>query len=220
MSDVTLFEAMRTTRTVRRLRPDPIPDDVLRRVLEAATHAPSGGNRQPWRFVVVRDAETKRRLADLYRPLWQTFSQAYVAQLGSLPAEKRRSHDRMLSSANHLADNFHDAPVILVVCVHMPELAITDLGLDRPPIVGGASIYPAVQNLILACRAVGLGAALTTLLCREEPAVRQLLGIPDGWATAAHLALGFPSGKGHGPVRRKPVERVTFLDRWDQPLFK
>ena len=85
MSDVTLFEAMRTTRTVRRLRPDPIPDDVLRRVLEAATHAPSGGNRQPWRFVVVRDAETKRRLADLYRPLWQTFSQAYVAQLNAAP---------------------------------------------------------------------------------------------------------------------------------------
>ena len=80
MSDVTLFEAMRTTRTVRRLRPDPIPDDVLRRVLEAATHAPSGGNRQPWRFVVVRDAETKRRLADLYRPLWQTFSQALLTQ--------------------------------------------------------------------------------------------------------------------------------------------
>jgi nitroreductase len=220
MSDIALFEALRTTRTVRRLKPDPVPDALLRQVLEAATMAPSGGNRQPWRFLVVRDAAVKQRLADLYRPLWETFSQAYVAALGNVPADKRKSHDVMLSAANHLAAHFHEAPIILVVCVHMPELAITDLGLDRPPIVGGASIYPAVQNLILACRAVGLGAALTTLLCREEPKVRELLGIPDGWATAAHLAIGFPTGKGHGPLTRKPVERVAFLDRWDQPLFK
>lgn len=220
MSDIALFEALRTTRTVRRLRPDPVPDALLHQVLTAATQAPSGGNRQPWRFLVVRDADTKRRLADLYRPLWQTFSQAYLAQLANLPADKRGSHDRMLASANHLAEHFHEAPILLIVCVHMPELAITDLGLDRPPIVGGASIYPAVQNFILACRAVGLGAALTTLLCREESAVRSLLGIPDGWATAAHIAVGFPAGKGHGPVKRKPVERVAFLDRWDQPLFK
>ncbi|HEV7735548.1 MAG TPA: nitroreductase family protein [Candidatus Binatia bacterium] len=220
MSDISLFEAMRTCRTVRRLRPDPVPDALLHQVLTAATWAPSGGNRQAWRFLVVRDAETKQALADLYRPLWHTFSQAYVSQLDGLPPERRATHDRMLSAATHLADHFHEAPVLLVVCVHMPELAITDLGLDRPPIVGGASIYPAIQNLQLACRGVGLGAALTTLLCREEPAVRALLGIPDGWATAAHLAVGFPSGKGHGPLQRKPVERVAYLDRWDVPLFK
>lgn len=220
MSDIGLFEAIRTTRTVRRLKPDPVPDALLRQVLEAATMAPSGGNRQAWRFLVVRDAAVKKRLADLYRPLWETFSQAYVAQLAGLPPEKRKSHDVMLASANHLAAHFHEAPILLVVCVHMPELAITDLGLDRPPIVGGASIYPAVQNLILACRGVGLGAALTTLLCHEEPAVRALLGIPEGWATAAHIAIGFPTGKGHGPLTRKPVERVAYLDRWDQPLFK
>jgi nitroreductase len=219
-ADVPLLEGIRTTRAVRRLRSEPVPAALIRTVCEAGTFAPSGGNRQPWRFLVVRDADTKRRLADLYRPLWETFSQAYVAQLSGLPAEKRKSHDGMLSAANHLAAHFHEAPIILVVCVHMPELAITDLGLDRPPIVGGASIYPAVQNLNLACRAVGLGSALTTLLCREEPAVRSLLGIPDGWATAAHIAIGFPAGKGHGPLTRKPVERVAYLDRWDQPLFK
>ena len=219
MAEISLFEALRTCRTVRRLRPDPVPDELLRKILTAATWAPSGGNRQPWRFLVVRDAERKRQLRELYLPLWRTFSQAYTAHLSGLPAEARARQERMVGSADHLAEHFHEAPVIVVVCVHIPELAITDAGLDRPSVVGGASIYPAVQNLILACRALGLGAALTTLLCQKEPEVRALLDIPVGWATCAHLALGFPEGAGHGPVRRKPVERVAFLDRWEQPLF-
>lgn len=220
MADIELFEAMRTCRTVRRLRPDPIPDDLLRRVLTAATWAPSGGNRQPWRFVVVRDAGLKRGLKDLYLPLWQRFSQAYAQQMLSAAPEVQARNQRMLRSADHLAEHFDEAPVIVVVCVHMPELAITDAGLDRPPVVGGASIYPAVQNLMLACRGVGLGAALTTLLCMKEPEVSALLGIPPGWATCAHLPIGFPSGKGHGPTARKPVARVAYLDRWEQPLFR
>jgi len=192
MAEISLFEALRTCRTVRRLRPDPVPDELLRKILTAATWAPSGGNRQPWRFLVVRDAERKRQLRELYLPLWRTFSQAYTAHLSGLPAEARARQERMVGSADHLAEHFHEAPVIVVVCVHIPELA---------------------------CRAVGLGAALTTLLCQKEPEVRALLDIPVGWATCAHLALGFPEGAGHGPVRRKPVERVAFLDRWEQPLF-
>jgi len=219
MADMDLFEALRTTRTVRRLRPDPVPDDLLRKVLTAATWAPSGGNRQPWRFLVVRDAERRRRLRELYLPLWRTFSGAYTARLSALPPEARAREERMVRSADHLAEHLHEVPVIVVVCVHLPELAITDAALDRPSVVGGASIYPAVQNLILACRAVGLGAALTTLLCLKEPEVSALLEIPSDWATCAHLAIGFPERAGHGPVRRKPVERVAFLDRWGQPLF-
>jgi nitroreductase len=219
MPDIDLFEAMRTCRTVRRLRPDPVPDDLLRKVLSAATWAPSGGNRQPWRFLVVRDAALKRSLGELYLPIWRSFSQVYVARLDALPAESRGREERMVRSADHLAEHFHEAPVIVVVCVRIADLAITDAQLDRPAVVGGASIYPAVQNLILAGRAVGLGAALTTLLCLKEPEVRALLGIPDGWATCAHLPMGFPEGKGHGPVRRKPVESVAFADRWGQPLF-
>lgn len=214
-----VLEAMRTCRTVRRLRPDPLPDELLRKVLTAATWAPSGGNRQPWRFVVVRDAELKRRLAALYLPIWRAFSGAYVARLAALPPDSRARQERMLRSADHLAEHFGEAPVIVVVCVSIDDLAITDAGLDRPSVVGGASIYPAVQNLILACRALGLGAALTTLLCQEEREVRELLAIPSGWATCAHLPIGFPEGRGHGPVERRPVERVAFLDRWEQPLF-
>jgi nitroreductase len=224
MHDIDLFEAMRTCRTVRRLRPDPVPDELLRKVLTAATWAPSGGNRQPWRFLIVRDPQLKRSLGELYLPVWRSFSQVYAAHLATLSPESRVRQERMIRSADHLAEHFHEVPVIVVVCVHIPDLAITDAGLDRPSVVGGASIYPAVQNLILACRAVGLGAALTTLLCHKEPEVRALLGIPEGWATCAHLPLGYPAGKahgagGHGPVHRKPVERVTFLDRWDRPLF-
>jgi nitroreductase len=219
MGDVELFEAMRTCRTVRRLRPDPVPEELLHRVLTAATWAPSGGNRQPWRFLVVRDAELKRRLQGLYQPLWQSFSAAYAARMLALAPESRGRIERMLRAADHLADHLHEAPVIVIVCVHLPDLAITDAGLDRPPVVGGASIYPAVQNLLLACRGVGLGAALTTLLCQKEPEVQALLGIPKKWATCAHLALGYPEGKGHGPLARKPASAIAYLDRWEQPLF-
>lgn len=219
MAAIDLFEAMRTCRTVRRLRPDPVPEELLRQVLTAATWAPSGGNRQPWRFLVVRDVELKRRLGELYLPLWRTFSAAYASRVAAASPPSRARLERMVQAADHLAEHFHEAPVILVVCVHIPDLAITDAGRDRPPIVGGASIYPAVQNLILACRAVGLGAALTTLLCLKEPEVRALLSIPADWAPCAHLPVGYPATPGHGPVRRKPVESVAFLDRWDHPLF-
>src|SRR5213594_2204446 len=114
MAEISLFEALRTCRTVRRLRPDPVPDELLRKVLTAATWAPSGGNRQPWRFLVVRDAERKRQLRDLYLPLWRTFSQAYTARLaGARSPESRARQERMLRSADHLAEHFHEAPVIV-----------------------------------------------------------------------------------------------------------
>jgi nitroreductase len=219
MSDIALLEAMRTCRTVRRLRPDPIPEALLCQVLTAATWAPSGGNRQPWRFLVVRDAERKRALRDLYLPIWQSFSAAYGARMTARAPEAHARITRMMAAADHLAEHLDRAPVIVVFCVHLPDLAITDAGLDRPSVVGGASIYPAVQNLLLACRAVGLGGALTTLLCQKEPEVRALLGIPENWATCAHVPIGYPEGKGHGPLARMPVERVAFLDHWDRPLF-
>jgi nitroreductase len=127
--------------------------------------------------------------------------------------------ERTYATARHLAEHIDEAPAIVVVCVHIPDLAITDAKLGRPSVVGGGSIYPAVQNLLLACRAFGLGATLTTLLCLEEPKVRERLAIPENWATAAYVPIGYPEGRGHGPLTRKPVEKVAFLDRWDRPLF-
>ncbi|MDX2167378.1 MAG: nitroreductase family protein [Deltaproteobacteria bacterium] len=213
-----LYEALRTTRAVRRLRPDPIPDAVLHRVLQAATFAPSGGNRQPWRIIVVRNAETKRALRDLYQGPWASYAARQRAQLATLPEARRDKGERGLAAGDYLAAHLHDAAVIAVVCFNPELLAITDAHLPRPSIVGGASVYPAVQNLLLACRAEGLGCVLTTLLCVVEPAVRRVLDIPEPWATAACVPIGYPIGGGHGPLSRKPVEAMVFGERWGAPL--
>lgn len=216
MAEIGLYEAMRTTRAVRRLRPDPIPDEVLRRVLEAATWAPSGGNAQPWRIVVVRDTAAKRRLRDLYLPEWQRFSQGYAASFASLALEARAKQERGLRAATHLAESFHLAPAILIFCFDPRRMAITDAGLGRPSVVGGASLYPAVENALLACRAEGLGCTLTTLLCYREAEVKELLEIPAEWGIGAAVPIGYPESRGHGPVHRRGVEQMAYAERWGQ----
>jgi len=214
-----LYEAMATCRAVRRHRPDPIPDDVLRRVLEAAIWAPTGGNAQPWRIVAVRDAAKRRALRDLYVPLWQEYEKEYMRASAGLTGDAAGKRDRMLGAATHLAEHLDVSPVLVVFCFDVRRMAITDDGLGRPSVVGGASIYPAVQNLLLACRAEGLGCVLTTLLCKAEPQVRALLEIPQPWATAAFVPIGWPASKGHGPLTRRPVERMAFGDRFGAELF-
>jgi nitroreductase len=219
MAEIALYEAMQTTRAVRRLRPDPVPDAVLRRVIEAATWAPSGGNRQPWRIIAVRDAEKKRRMRDLYLGPWERYARAQRRQLERLSPESRARGERSLRAADYLAEHFDRPPVVLVVCFNPELLMITDSSLGRPSVVGGASVYPAVQNLLLACRAEGLGCVLTTLLCMSEPEIRTLLEIPEPWGTCAFVPIGYPVGTGHGALVRKPVDDMAFLDRWDAPLF-
>lgn len=214
-----LYDAMSTTRAVRRLRPDPIADDVLRRVLTAANWAPTGGNVQPWRVIAVRDPEKRQALQKLYIGPWEAYAKGHRAQLANAPAEVRDTQERMLKAADHLARNLHLAPVILVFCFNPKLMAITDAQLDRPSIVGGASLYPAVQNALLACRVEGLGCTLTTLLCAQEPAVKDLLAIPADWGTGAFLPIGYPVGKGHGPLTRRPIEKMAFRDTWGTSLF-
>jgi nitroreductase len=214
-----LYEAMSTCRAVRRHKPDPIPDDVLRRVLEAATWGPTGGNAQPWRIVVVRDAAKRRALRDLYLPLWQEYSKEYMEASKGLTGDAAAKRDRMLGAATHLAEHLEVSPAIAVFVFDVRRMAITDDGLGRPSVVGGASIYPAVQNLLLACRNEGLGCVLTTLLCKAEPQVLSLLEIPKPWATAAFVPIGWPASKGHGPITRRPVENMAFGDRFGAALF-
>jgi nitroreductase len=205
-------ETIETTGTCRFFRTDPVPEDVLRRVLDAARFAPTGGNRQGVRFVVVRDAAKKKALRDLYLPLWEQYAGRATARPGApLP--------KMLANADHMARHLDEAPVLLVVCAQVADLMATDRHLDRVSVVAGASVYPSVQNLLLAARTEGLGTALTTLLCAVEPKVKELLAIPDGVLTGALIPLGYP-GKGFPKkLSRRPVEEIAFADTYGAKLF-
>ena len=209
-----LYDTMSTLRAVRKLRPDPIPDDVLERVLQAACWAPTGGNTQPWRVVVALEPETKRKLQDVYEPEWARYSTGFLDRLATLPAEEFAKWERVSAAGDHLAEHLAEAPAILVFCANPAMIAITDAKLDRISMVGGGSVYPAVQNAMLACVEEGLGCTLTTLHCLREDEVKTALGIPDDWATVAMVPIGYPVGKGHGPITRQPPAKLAYRDRF------
>lgn len=212
-----LYETMSTLRAVRRLRSDPIPDDVLERVLQAACWAPTGGNQQPWRVVVVTDPDRKRALQDIYAPEWDTYRTNFLERIKDVPADDFAKWSRIADAGDHLAEHLHDAPAILVFCADPRRMAITDADLDRVSMVGGGSVYPAVQNAMLACVAEGLGCTLTTLHCIREPEVVAALDVPDGWATVAMVPIGYPVGRGHGPITRRPPSKMAFRDTFGTP---
>ncbi len=219
MSEMGIYETMRTLRAVRRLRPDPIPVDVLHRVLEAATWAPTGGNVQPWRIVAVKDRALKEPLGKLYAERWAAYSKQYRTGIpASASVDVRARAERTLDAGDYLANHFGETPVIAVFCFNPKNMAITDSKQDRVSVVGGGSVYTAVENLLLAARAEGLGCVLTTLLCECEPEVRKLLAIPDPWYTASAIPLGYPVGRGHGPLIRRPVEHLVYLDSWGKQI--
>jgi nitroreductase len=211
----SLYHLMSTQRAIRRLRPDLIPDDVLQRIMQAAAWAPSGGNQQPWRFVMVHDRAAKQRLGELYAHRWARFAELYRRRIADAPEEQKRKGERNIAAGDHLATHFGDCPVVAIACFNPDHMAITDARQDRVSVVGGGSVYPAVQNLMLACRAEGVGCVLTTLLCQDEPAVKKLLGVAAGWYTAAAVPLGYPVRGGYGPIARKPVSELFFRDRWE-----
>ncbi|HLB22211.1 MAG TPA: nitroreductase family protein [Solirubrobacteraceae bacterium] len=214
-----LYEAMRCAPTSRRFAEDPVAPEVLRRALDNARFAPSGGNRQGWRVVVVRDAERRRALRDLYVPSWDAYmEQTGGAQMLRSPDDFDAARVRMVRRADEYAQRLHEVPLHLVVCVRLEDLAVTDAKLPRQSIVGGASIYPFVQNLLLALRNEGLGAAMTTLLVPAEAAVKPLLGIPDDVALAAHIGVGQRADDWPQRLSRKPVEEFAFSERFGEPL--
>jgi len=195
-----VFEAISTTRAMRRLDPDlPVSDADLRTILEAAQKGPTGGNQQPTRWLVIRDAQTKQALQEIYRRCWAAQRASYTATPGKLAP-------RVMSSADHLAENLHLAPVLILAC------ADTGPEATRQP----ASVYPSVQNLCLAARGLGLGTTLTTVHLFEEAAVREVLDIPDHVTTYALIPVGYPLGR-WGVAKRRPLGEVSFLDRWGRP---
>ena len=213
---IDLYDAMSTLRAVRRLRADPIPDDVMERVLQAACWAPTGGNQQPWKVVVVTDSTVKAGLREIYRPEWQRYAKGFAARLEGQPDEVVEPWKRVIKAGDYLADHLHDAPAILMFCGNPAAMAITDAKLDRVSMVGGGSVYPAVQNAMLACVAEGLGCTLTTLHCLREAEVKSLLNVPDSWATLAMVPIGYPVGRGHGPITRKGADVMAARDTFDQ----
>jgi nitroreductase len=219
MSD--LYETMRNAPTTRRYRDRPVDAGAIRRVLENARFAPSGGNRQGWRLVLVDDPGLRRALRDLYLPGWR----AYLEQTGAAKAlaavaagELDERQITRLRSANDYAEHLDEVPLHIVVGVDLGALALVDRELDRPSIVGGASIYPFVQNVLLGLRAEGLGAAFTTLLTPAEPQVRELLDMPDEIAIVGHIGVGERADPWPKRLARNPVESFAFANRWGEPL--
>jgi nitroreductase len=197
--EIGLFEAMYSQRAIREFKPDPVPDELVRRLIEAATKAPSGSNRQDWRFLVIRDYETKRKIGEYYN---QARSSRYGAGAppSNVPARRRAASD-------YMAEHLQDVPVLILACIQHNG---GPTNMSR-----GGSIYPAVQNILLAARGLGLGSVITSLHKRYENEIKELLGIPEDVETAALLPIGFPAeGARYGPTRRAPVEEVTFYDRW------
>jgi len=214
---VELYEAIRNAPTTRRFSPERVPHGALRRVLENARFAPSGGNRQGWRVIAIERAETRRALRDLYLPHWRD----YMERTGggailAAPGASDPTRVRMLRRADEFAESLHEVPLHLLVCVRLTELAIVDTGLGRPSIVAGASIYPFVQNILLGLRAEGLGAALTTLLTPAEPEVKRLLAIPQDVALAAYVLVGRRAEPWPARLSRRPVEEFAFCERYGE----
>jgi nitroreductase len=216
---VELYEVMRCAPATRRFRADPVPREVLLRVLDAARFAPSGGNRQGWRLVAVEDPQTRRALRDLYLPHWRAYLESTgAARMLANPDDHDPARVRMLRRADAFAEQLHEVPLHLVVCVRIADLAITDSALDRPSIVGGASVYPFVQNILLGLRAEGLGASLTTLLVPAETEVKRLLAIPEELAVAAYVAVGHRADPWPAALTRRPVGEFAFAERYGEPL--
>jgi nitroreductase len=220
MAVMDLYDVMRTTFAVREYTDDPLPDDILERILDNARFAPSGGNRQGNRVIVVRDPQTREKLIDCTIP----GTQRYIAQLRNgegpwNPLQPCGVDAQTIASVEVPPQSpLRDAAVVLVVCVDLSVVAAFDQELDRVGLIAGASVYPFVWNILLAARNEGYGGALTTAAVAEEPRVKELLGVPDTYAIAALLPLGKPVRQ-LTKLNRKAVAEIATLERFEgQPL--
>lgn len=205
---VDLFEIMHSTRAMRRLKPDPVPDELIRKILEAGVCAPNGGNTQRWRFLVVRDSRIKQQVQVFYKRAFDEVIGPRYLNSAPPPGVTREAYQRQHAAVQYLTDHFHEAPVWIVACLEEGTAAATRWS--------GASIYPAVQNMLLAVRALGLGATLTTRHLLYEKETEAALGLPPGVHSYAILPIGYPMGK-FGLVGRGPLADVVYEDRWGRP---
>lgn len=211
MSEPGFFEILDNTRAIKRLKRDPVPLELILKVLDAGTKAPSGVNTQPWEFLVVRDSRTKKWIQERYLHFARQRFGALVDSLEGVDTP----YARMLRTVTHLAEHLHEVPVLLFVCGHRdwPAAVPVEKRVGKAPPPYG-SIYPCAQNVLLACRAVGLGASLATIHHMFEEELAEHLGVPDDVSLVALLPIGFPRGR-FGPVRRKPARDLTHFDRWN-----
>jgi len=225
-NNIRLFEAMYTARAMRWLKPDPIPAAILEQLLEAGIQAPNAGNRQNWLFMVIRDAEQRRRIGEIYRRVSLWVLQRYQHQ--SRPAfQSAGEYERMMQGGAHLYEHMGDAPVLLIPCLRITPFELPDqipaeiqtAMRQAAPWTAGASIYPAVQNIILACRALGLGTVLTTNHTIAEDEIKQVINLPAEYRTFALMPIGYPE-RTFGSLKRRPVSEVAMLDRYGTRFSK
>jgi nitroreductase len=225
-----LADALRTTGAVREFLPDPVDDDVVYRLLDAARFAPNGGNRQAWRAIVVRDMALKTTLRDLYLPGWYEYlAQSAAGLVPWAPITDREAEAMAIEQSGGVAtaaaagpggfaEHLDAVPVLILVLADLRKLATVDRDLPHYTIVGGASIYPFVWSILLAARAEGLAGVMTTMVVRREAEVRAAFAIPDHVAVAALVALGHPEHQARR-LRRAAVEEFTTVDRFDGPAL-
>ena len=210
--DMPLQEAMLTQRAVRRLLPDPVDDDIVLRCIELALKAPTGSNGQNWEFVVVKDRAIKEELAERYKQSWALYGRA-----GKAATRNNEPMQRVLRAVEWQVDHFAELPVLVVACLRGSRVPFVPM----PPIATSSyygSIYPSVQNLLLAARAMGLGASLITLPLWSTTMARRALGLPLSVQPCCVVPLGWPRGR-YGPTTRKPVGEVVHLDRYGNQPF-
>ena len=204
-----VFEALYTTRAMRRVKEDPIPDEIIKSMIDSAIRAPSGSNRQDWRFIAVTDQEVRNQLASVYRETWDYYVKSFYNNSSDLGASNLKDEEqiesvrRISNSASWLAENYDKVPLLVLA-----------FSRNDPT---GSSIYPAIWSLMLAARSHGIGTCLTTVMSFKIEEVYEVLDIPadKGWTLNATITAGYPLGK-WGVAERKPVEEVTFLNKWGQ----
>jgi nitroreductase len=202
-----VFEIMQTTRAMRRLKPDPVPNELIVKILQAGAWAANGGNTQKWRFLVIRDAAIKKRVQEYYKRAFDTVIGPRYGASAPPPGVSAERYKRQHAAVEYLTDHYHEAPVWIVACLEDGA---------SPNRAAGASIYPAVQNMLLAARALGLGSTLTTRHLLYEKEAEAALGLPEGVHSYAILPIGYPMGN-FGPVGRGKLADIVYEDHWGKP---